>query len=240
MCEVKRESSPCDSSSSIASTSSAAAVPAGAIKKRPAGRTRFRETRHPVFRGVRSRSRAGGRCRWVCEVRVPGHRGRRLWLGTFESPEHAARAHDAAMLAVRGAAAAADGCLLNFPDSAWLLDVPPLGSEGGDVISGGVPDAPVVVVAARPEDAMSATSEVTTPATAHDDDDDDAAMEASSEAKGDERSPFEMDVMGDMGAGLYYASLAQGLLMDPPATSNASCCCEDSDGDVAVVPLWTY
>nr|CAB3483716.1 unnamed protein product [Digitaria exilis] len=229
MCQVKRESSPCDSSSSIASTSSAATVPAGAIKKRPEGRTRFRETRHPVFRGVRSRSRAGGRCRWVCEVRVPGHRGRRLWLGTFESPEHAARAHDAA----------ADGCLLNFPDSAWLLDVPLLGSEGGDVIRRAVARAVEALLMLRSsssrhdaEDAMSATSEVAPAATAHDDD---AATE---EAKGDERSPFEMDVMGDMGAGLYYASLAQGLLMDPPAASDASWCCDDSD--VAVVPLWTY
>ncbi|RLN05069.1 dehydration-responsive element-binding protein 1I [Panicum miliaceum] len=32
----------------------------------------------PVFRGVRRRGRAGGRCRWVCEVPVPGRRGCRL------------------------------------------------------------------------------------------------------------------------------------------------------------------
>ncbi|RLN12889.1 hypothetical protein C2845_PM09G01220 [Panicum miliaceum] len=36
--------------------------------KRPAGRTKFRETRHPVYRGVRRRGPAG---RWVCEVREP-------------------------------------------------------------------------------------------------------------------------------------------------------------------------
>uniref|UniRef100_A0A453LD83 AP2/ERF domain-containing protein n=1 Tax=Aegilops tauschii subsp. strangulata TaxID=200361 RepID=A0A453LD83_AEGTS len=43
--------------------------------KRPAGRTKFKETRHPVYRGVRRRGSAG---RWVCEVRVPGKRGERL------------------------------------------------------------------------------------------------------------------------------------------------------------------
>ena len=47
--------------------------------KRRAGRTKFKETRHPVYRGVRRRGSAG---RWVCEVRVPGKRGERLWLGT--------------------------------------------------------------------------------------------------------------------------------------------------------------
>jgi len=86
-------------------------------KKRPAGRTKFRETRHPVFRGVRRRGAAG---RWVCEVRVPGNRGARLWLGTYVA---------AAMLALgRGRSGA--GCL-NFPDSARLLAVPPPSALSG-------------------------------------------------------------------------------------------------------------
>nr|CAJ21276.1 CBF-like transcription factor [Avena sativa] len=86
--------------------------------KRPAGRTKFKETRHPVYRGVRRRGNAG---RWVCEVRVPGQRGERLWLGTYLTAESAARAHDAAMLGLHGRSASA---CLNFADSAWLLDLP--------------------------------------------------------------------------------------------------------------------
>ncbi|XP_037438206.1 dehydration-responsive element-binding protein 1H-like [Triticum dicoccoides] len=99
---------------------------AAAPAKRPAGRTKFKETRHPVYRGVRRR---GGACRWVCEVRVPGRRGCRLWLGTYVTAESAARAHDAAMLALGGRSAAC----LNFPDSAWLLAVPSALADLADV-----------------------------------------------------------------------------------------------------------
>ncbi|RLN42954.1 hypothetical protein C2845_PM01G39650 [Panicum miliaceum] len=62
-----------------------------------AGQTKFRKTR-----GVRRRGNAD---RWVCEVPVPGRRGCRLWLGTFDTAEAAGRAHDAAMLAIAGAGA---------------------------------------------------------------------------------------------------------------------------------------
>ncbi|CAI0476526.1 unnamed protein product [Linum tenue] len=92
---------------------------AAEVPKKRTGRRVFRETRHPVYRGVRSRgvrSRKGSK--WVCELREP-NTGTRVWLGTHATPEMAARAHDVAALAYRGKSAC-----LNFADSAWRLPVP--------------------------------------------------------------------------------------------------------------------
>ncbi|KAI3997343.1 hypothetical protein MKX01_003146 [Papaver californicum] len=93
------------------SSSSSSSVPQSVSHKKTLGRKIFKETRHPIYRGVRARKID----KWVCEVREPNSKSR-IWLGTHSSAEIAARADDVAAIALRGKSAP-----LNFEDSLWLL-----------------------------------------------------------------------------------------------------------------------
>ncbi|CAH8391025.1 unnamed protein product [Eruca vesicaria subsp. sativa] len=59
------------------------------------------------YKGVRKRKWG----KWVSEIRLPNSR-ERIWLGSYDSPEKAARAFDAALFCLRG-----NKANFNFPDN---------------------------------------------------------------------------------------------------------------------------
>ncbi|TVU08870.1 hypothetical protein EJB05_42293, partial [Eragrostis curvula] len=130
------------------------------------------------------------------------------------------------MLGIAGA-----GACLNFADSAWLLTVP-ASYHSLDEVRHAVAEAVEEFQrreALAEEDARSAT-----PSSSANSNDEDAT-------DGEESSPatedvtFELDVFNDMSWDLYYASLAQGMLVEPPCAVTAF-----GDDNVADMPLWSY
>ncbi|CAL9138678.1 unnamed protein product [Musa acuminata var. zebrina] len=216
-------SSPPSSSSysrcSSTSTASGAPITSG---KRKAGRKKFRETRHPVYHGVRERN--GGR--WVCEVREPRKKSR-IWLGTFGEPEMAALAHDAAAITLRG-----ESAQLNFPDLAGTLprapspapeDVRRAGTEAVEMFRPSKPTPAQLPAVSDAEGSQGRKENTTT---------EDAAA-PSAAVFVDEEELFNMPGL--------IEDMARGMLLTPPALQRRG-----FDWDIAVEeeqeidlsPLW--
>lgn len=200
--------------------------------KRKAGRKKFKETRHPIYRGVRQRN--GNK--WVCEVREPNKKTR-IWLGTYPTPEMAARAHDVAVLSLKGTSA-----VLNFPDSAsLLLPLVPQSSSPSDIREAASKAAnafttPTITTTTtsslslnnlRVETSQERVVGEGLVKSACNDDDDEYSRSMF----------FDEEVVYNMPG--FLDSMAEGLLITPPSMKRAFDWDEEVDCDETDLTLWT-
>ncbi|KAL8126197.1 hypothetical protein AgCh_013473 [Apium graveolens] len=183
---------------------------ASSTPKKPSGRKKFQETRHPVYRGIRRRNSG----KWVCEVREPINNSR-IWLGTYPTAEMAARANDVAAIALRGR----NACL-NFADSTWRLPAP----ASSDVIDIQKAAAKAAEAFRPPKiDNAAGTSQETTP----------ILQENDEVLYVDDEMVFGMpDYINDMAQGM--------LLSPPPCVQIAECYEDDDMEDATDLSLWNY
>jgi AP2 domain len=196
--------------------------------KKPSGRTKFKETRHPVYRGVRRR---GNLNRWVCEVRNPNNK-LRIWLGTFPTAEMAARAHDVAAMAFRGRSAC-----LNFADSAWLISIPSSFSSVQEMKQTAVK----VAEALHSGDSSCSAENISTSISSAEMVEEKEVVsswivESTINSVASHQVEFNWGGNEEMNLGLYYASLAEGLMMEPPVERFNNF--DDDNEWGAAVSLW--
>ncbi|XP_017250398.1 dehydration-responsive element-binding protein 1A [Daucus carota subsp. sativus] len=195
-----------DSSSSTEGSSDSPVMLASSDAKKRCGRKKFRETRHPIYRGIRRRNSN----KWVSEVREPNKKNR-IWLGTFATAEMAARAHDVAVLALRGRSAC-----LNFADSAWRLRLP-TSTNAKDIQKAAAEAAEAFRSTCEDGEVVEETSEVMLPRNVYDVD--------------EEVAEFGMP-------GQLIAEMAQGMMLPPP--HQYYCEGDDNVEFCAEMSLWNY
>ena len=184
--------------------------------KKKDGRKKFKETRHPVYRGVRSKNPH----KWVSEVREPNKKSR-IWLGTFPTAEMAARAHDVATIALRGR----NACL-NFADSLWRLPVP--ASTAGKDIQRTAMEA---AEAFRPAELIGVSGDDLTQSLENE-----ATVAVAAETEIEPEDTSFVDEEEVFGMPELMRNMAEGMMLPPPP----HCYGGDNMETDSEVSLWSY
>ncbi|KNA09465.1 hypothetical protein SOVF_153450 [Spinacia oleracea] len=194
---------------------------ASAYPKKRAGRKKFKETRHPIFRGIRQRNNG----KWVCEVREPNKKTR-IWLGTFPTADMAARAHDVAAMALRGRS----GACLNFADSAWRLPIP-ASSDTKDIQRAAAEAAELF----RPQPPPSEEEETVAeqPETA-------AGTSNSTNMSFSNNAELYMDYESEMSSPGMIAEMYHGMGMLPPPSDHFTGWTGNYEEEGTDLPLWNF
>jgi len=112
--------------------------------------SKFQQQEVLVYRGVRHRSELN---KWVTEIRPTAHK-RKIWLGTYKSPEEAARAYDV------GIYYTGKKIPLNFPESVKNLPELPQGLSWEELAPFVKKQALTAAKRARVEGSSTTTSEL--------------------------------------------------------------------------------
>ncbi|PHT57939.1 Ethylene-responsive transcription factor [Capsicum baccatum] len=193
----------------ITTMSSTSSGGSGSSPGRPTG------GKHAVFRGIRCRSG-----KWVSEIREP-RKTRRIWLGTYPTPEMAAAAYDVAAMALKGSDA-----IINFPNNINSYPSLPPSPSAADIRKAAATAAALMKV-----ETGEATSGTTQPGT---DDQSSENMHMNIETKDheyiDEEALFDMPNL--------LVDMAEAMMVSPPRMNSPRS--DDSPGNSDAESLWSY
>lgn len=197
--------------------------------KKRTGRKKYKETRHPVYRGVRMRNSN----KWVCEVREPNKRNR-IWLGTYSTAEMAARAHDVAVLALRG-----ENSCLNFADSEWRLPKP-ASNDPEDIQRAAAEAAAMFNTESEDADNQNEDNEMISTADLQKDASDDNVNNTEPCEQSQQLSFNNMENEGIFDMPGLLNDMAEGLLLSPPPSYiDGQSTWDDTEKDTDMT-LWNW